>query len=218
MATRATLAAAILVAGCSWAEAQDVGPATSPPASQTCWRPRPAPECTSWIVSEIAFHSTFGLTTHYERFNADYPTQSTLTLGYMRNRGVTSALGWTGTIARDNGTGFTTTRAESRYRRWHSEMVGWDFSAGLARKTIRDRYPITRQAYGVTAAAGISTSFVGADIRAEVLKGHGRTTAGVFVGSRFGAQAAPAAAATGMVAYLVYRALTKSTHVLLDGW
>ena len=177
--------------------------------SFVCWRPRPLASCRSWVVTEAAAEFPAASTsarhllvggggTYY--VSDDFETRLAFTLGAMVNRGPTHAFG--ATVA---STGVDIPgRIEARYRRWLGPDHGIDLSAGVARGEVRGVYdPDELQARGITASAGISGAYMGADVRLDLLRAQGgRLVHGAYVSGRTGSKAGPITTAVGFVLML----------------
>jgi hypothetical protein len=185
----------------------------TPTALQTCWRPAALAQCRSWVVTELGYETTFGMTTGAQVNSSyaidDFPGRFALTLGYMRNRGPIHAVGATATIAKDKPDGFITNRLEMRYRTWQSASRGLDISAGLARKTVHTASYGSATALGITAAAGISTTYVGIDGRVDYLGTGGRSSRAISLGIHSGSRASPSVAIVGAASFIVVAGLSS---------
>jgi hypothetical protein len=200
---------AILIASASVAFAQNPG------ASSTCWRARPLSKCKSWIITEAALEMPAASSTAKHLYaatadgsgyvSADFETRLAFTFGAMVNSGARQAFG--GTVSMLNGD--LPGRIEARYRGWLGPEHGVDLSAGFARTTVRGVYdPDELQARGITASAGISGTYIGADARLDLMRASdGRVIHGIYVTARTGSRAAPIAVATGFVLYIAAFAL-----------
>jgi hypothetical protein len=180
----------------------------------TCWHPRSLASCRSWIVTEAAVEAPASSTTAGHLLvggngsgyvSADFETRLAFTAGVMINRGPARAFGATIASTCSDFPG----RVEARYRRWLDSTHGADLSAGLARGVVRGVYdPDELRATGLTAAAGISGTYIGADVRLDLLRASsGRTARGLYVGVRTGARAAPIVSAAGFAAMIAVFAL-----------
>ena len=114
----------------------------------------------------------------------------------MANRAPTSAQGLTVSMLNGEFPG----RIEWRYRRWLApQNSGIDLGLGVtAGKTRDSRGWDTDPTRGLTASAGISGTYLGADARFDLTRtASGRTTHGTYVTFRTGSRAAPIVTATG---------------------
>lgn len=195
------VAALIVIAGDATAQA------TTP--SPVCWHPRPLAACRAWIITEAAaeFPATSTSARHllvggdgayYE--SDDFETRLAFTLGAMVNRGPAHAFGATVSSTGVDLPG----RIEARYRRWLGPDHGMDLSAGFARGMVRGVYdPDELRTRGITASAGISGAYMGADVRLDLLRASGgRVVHGVYVSGRTGSKAGPITTAVGFVLLL----------------
>jgi len=202
---------AILIASASVAFAQN------PDTSSVCWRARPLSKCKSWIITETALempaastaakHLYAATTDGSGYISADFEARFAFTIGAMMNSGARQAAGATVSMLNDDLPG----RIEARYRRWlacpedrqgrGSCAHGIDLTAGFARARVRGVYdPDELQARGITASAGISGTYMGADARVDLMRtADGRAIHGIYVTARTGSRAAPIVTASGFV-------------------
>ena len=200
---------AILIAFANVAFAQN------PDTSSVCWRARPLSKCKSWIITEAALempaasstakHLYVGTADGSGYVSADFETRLAFTVGAMKNSGATQAFGATVSMLNADLPG----RIEARYRRWLGPEHGVDLSAGFAHARVRGLYdPDELQARGITASAGISGTYIGADARLDLMRAsNGRVIHGAYVTARTGSRAAPIVTASGFVLLIAAFAL-----------
>jgi hypothetical protein len=190
------------------AHAQRDTAATSGPSAGArglCWRPRPAPRCRSFLVTEVGYEHPV-ITSRVGGFepDPDFGGRFVGAIGVMVNRGPSVA--WGGLLAGaagDHPEDFSL-RAEARYRKWIGPTRGIDLSAGVATKPVDTPLREPVRAHGLTAAVGVERGFVRAEARIDALYGGGRPRGAALVGVRFGSYAAPVAAlALTVVGYAV---------------
>jgi hypothetical protein len=155
-----------------------------------CWL-RPAPTCTSYLVTEAAVEVPVFTSRHNISAGTtenDFDTRFVLSVGFMKNiqgnRGVGIIVGHdvNRSIYR------IPTRIEGRLRQWHG-LSAFDVSAGVSRKGFQDIGDVT----GFTAAIGGEWRYIGADARFETYNAGGRTVTGGLIGARATSVAAPVA-------------------------
>jgi hypothetical protein len=190
------------------ARAQRDTAAASPTATGTrglCWRPRPAPRCRAYLVTEVGYEHAV-ITSRVGGFepNPDFSGRFVWSLGAMANRGANAALGGLlSASAGDEPEGSGLLRAEGRYRKWIGPTRGIDFSVGITQKLVRTPFREPVRAQGLTAAVGVDQGLVGADVRVDALYGGARPRGAALVGIRFGSYAAPVAILAQAVAAFV---------------
>ena len=182
-------------------------PATS--AQPACWRPRPAPACSVYLVTEFAYEhpvaSTAFATGLSQAEEDDFGPRFVLAAGLMRNRGTSSALGGLMAVSTDDPEGLGLLRVEGRYRRWLGSRAGVDVGLGLAQKWVYSENGMDEnvRARGLTAGVGLDFGYAGVDARIDRLRGGGRSRNGAFVGVHAGSQLGTAAAGVAAVATLI---------------
>lgn len=143
-----------------------------------CWRARPAPRCSWFLVTEFGVSSHTGLTVAY---------------GAMANIAPESAVGGAVTFSEDGS--FRRTGLSARYRRWLDPHVALESGAGPVtycnlteagtcggRRRVGVQFQAAVQIWGLVAAS-VSFEHLGAANRG-------------YVGIKFGAYAAPLAILT----------------------
>jgi hypothetical protein len=208
---RRALLLSIVVANAAIAQRSDT--------TAVCWRARPLAKCKTWIVSETSIEQL--LTSSSARRSIagggslesdDFSTQLAFTAGGLKNLDAETAFGFTGSLLM----GQPSARIEARFRRWLAPDYGVDVSGGIASGSVRglDEWKTTG-ARGVTAAVGISNTWIGADARVDLLRtGDGRTVHASYVGFRAGSQAGPIVAVAGfaLLAGLFYLATSGGDY------
>ena len=172
--------------------------------SRVCWRARALANCKSWLVTETAveipIYSSMSRWQGYPSGGSypsdDFATRVALTLGGMRNLRPNAGVGLTATLATTEHSEESITRVEARYRRWTGARAGLDLSGGYTggrvRATDRSSFRPTTAAHGVTGSIGVSTTYLGIDVRHDVLRTvDGRLLQGSHVSIRAGSRLAP---------------------------
>ena len=177
--------------------AQDTTRAAPPPPS-LCYRGRPAPACTRFVITEIGYYrrvvgsrTTFtqppldGLP-GYSFTNDDIGAQLTWEIGAMTNRGAHSALG--ATLVLGVGSEGARIGAKGRYRRWLApDGSALDLGTGLVRGSYRSPQGGSIAASGVTADVMLNASdYIAVGTRVDVLHAAGRTASVLYGGVRLG--------------------------------
>jgi hypothetical protein len=173
-----------------------VASAQQPDTSSVCWRARPHATCKSWIITEAQVEVPMTTTHRIHRFvggpsveRRDFETRLGFTGGVMFNTRSDRALGLTGSATT------TSYRVEARQRRWLSQTNGVDLSAGVARARVND---VSTWANGLTTSAGISNTYIGADLRLDLMRAGSRTVSGAFATVRAGSRAGSSVAVAGI--------------------
>ena len=176
--------------------------------ASVCWSARNIAKCKTWMITESAIEIPLTSSRSQRTYSwgesyyvDDFSPQVSVTLGGMVNGGPKDAFGatWTATG------GEVHHRVELRYRRWLADWSGIDVSFGYAGGMVsgREGAPKT-QADGLTAAIGISGTYLGADARFIVLPTHdGRTLRNTSAGIRFGSRAGPITAACALAIVVI---------------
>ena len=175
-------------------------------AAQVCWRARPEATCKSWIITEaiaevpvISTSGTYRVPGGPLIERRDLQPRFVVTGGMMFNTSPDRALGFTASASTSS------TRVEARHRRWLGQTTGVDLNAGLARAKIN---PDT-WAYGLSASAGIATTYLGADLRVDLMGDGPQAVSGTFLTLRTGSRAG-ATAVLGGLAFLGFGLLMMS--------
>ncbi len=161
--------------------------------TRLCWRGKPAPECTTFWITEFGIDastsSTATIVTEnygggqvYRYAYRDFDSRFVWTVGPMFNTGPRTAIGGTLSISPFNN--HYRTAVEMRRRSWKNEGLAIDLSAGGLRMGVPGPTSSAyRDEYGVTAGALI----VGADLinvngRVDLLVSGGKARLGTSVG------------------------------------
>ena len=102
--------------------------ATATPTKALCWRPRPAPTCRAYVPTELSYESPYASTSGMigSFTEDDFESRFVMTVGLMKNRGASTALGGVAGYGTDG-----VLRAEARYRRWIGSAIGVDLGGPL---------------------------------------------------------------------------------------
>lgn len=200
-----------LAAGNAGAQAEPVAvrPVHIPPASDSsadsaamaqqsppppnCWRAQPSPPCPGFFITEFGLEVPVW-TTRRRDFSAagrargdgtrrDFGLRPVWTFGFMGTKGPNSH-GGTLSLTGDEQLGEAIqVTVEYRYRRWLQRAMALDGALGYrATKTWKDSVGLV-PAKGLTAMAGFTPNrYVGVLVRADLVRGGGRTTRGLGVG------------------------------------
>lgn len=158
-----------------------------------CWRGKPAPECTTFWITELGIDastsSTATIVTEnygggpvYRYATRDFDSRLVWTVGPMFNTGPHTALG--GTLSLSPLNSHYRVAVEARRRWWKNEGLALDLSAGALRMGVPSPTSYSyRDEYGVTAGALL----VGADLinvngRVDLLVSGGKARLGTSVG------------------------------------
>ena len=187
-----TLAPALtLIALASRLPAQSDTTTRIPP--RLCWRGKPAPECTTFWITEFGIDASTSSTATvvsenygggpiYRYAARDFDSRFVWTVGPMFNTGPRTALG--GTLSLSPLNSHYRAAVEARRRWWKNEGLALDLSAGALRMGVPSPTSNSyRDEYGVTAGALI----VGADLidvngRVDLLVTGGKARLGTSVG------------------------------------
>jgi len=171
-----------------------------------CWRGKPAPQCTSFWITEFGVDATtsstqtiliddYGGGNVYRRAQRDFDSRIVWTVGPMFNTGPRRAIG--GTLSLSPVNDGARVGLEARRRWWRADDLGLDLSVGGFRMPLpRAAGSSYRDGYGLTAAALV----VGGDLinvngRVDLLVTGGRVRAGTSVGLAGGSYVALAGTA-----------------------
>ena len=169
-----------------------------------CWRARSLALCKTFLVTEAAIElpvtttaKTFDDPSGYRFVSDDFETRLAFSVGVMKNTGPKTAQGITLSAFSEQ----IPNRVEWRYRRWLGPQHGADFSAGVMRGSVRGEYPYGDvDVHGLTAAAGITGTYLGADARFDVARTpDGRVVRATYLNVRAGSRSAPIVTASGYV-------------------
>ena len=207
-------------AGGLWSSAYAQATPTAPEPRPFCFRGRPAPTCSTFLITEVGgYQRVVGSVTRYgqggsvggppEFLSHDLGNQLTFEIGAMKNRTTNTAVG--ATVAASFGTG-AALALKGRYRRWLSPQgIALDLGAGpiLLGSAHSGDGPNTP---GLTADVALNAHDFGAVVaRVDVLRTNGKTASALYGGVRLGSQ--PAVVATGVLAiglFIIVRSLDSS--------
>lgn len=170
----------------------------------TCWRGRPLPACTRFVITELGYLRQIATTrtpiTNPDgtlldsRGDDDFGGLLYIDVGMMQNVSARTALGATLTLG--SGLYGDRTALTGRYRRWlDTSGVALELSAGLAQVST----PTARRAVVATSGLALNFSDYGALIaRADLGRMNGHTARGIAVGARLGTK--PAVIGSGVLA------------------
>jgi hypothetical protein len=175
---------------------------SSKPTPHLCWRGKPAPECSTFWITEFGFDAVFlssqqsvvanagpGYTSTYTL--RDFGSRVAWTIGPMFNTGPFRAVG--GTVSFSPFSQGYRAALEGRKRSWTSEGSSLDLTAGLLRMDMPRVNARSETDYGVTG----SVMVVGGDLinlntRADLLFVGSRPRFGASIGIGVGSYAAVA--------------------------
>jgi hypothetical protein len=187
-----------------------VAKAQAPPESESvCFVGKPMPRCkTFWLTEFGYYHRALGtgFIQDFETASFDRPdldNHYAWDIGFMSNRSPLTAIGGTVHLGAD-GSGVRI-GLKGRHRRWIAGNGVMDVSAGVLRAGIRAPYPeLNEAAYGVTGDVALGwRDWAALTVRADVLRGDGRTVSALYGGVRLGSYPA----IVGTVAAAAYLAL-----------
>ena len=181
--------------------------------SHICWRGKPAPQCTSFWITEFGVDASmastqtlvtenFGGGNVYRYTQRDFDSRFVWSVGPMFNTGPRTAVGGTLSLSPQD-MGYRAA-LEARRRWWRTDDLGLDLSAGALRVPLpRAAGGPYRDAYGLTAGALV----VGGDLinvngRVDFLVTGGRPRAGASVGLAGGSYVAVAGTAALVILFL----------------
>ena len=170
-----------------------VAAAPTTPTRSVCWKPRPGPACRAYVPTELGYEHPVASTSFMKGPSPeeDFSGRLVLSVGMMRNRGTSSALGGLLAVSTDDATGFDVRRAEGRYRRWIGTRAGVDVGLGLAQKWVYSEIDDKDvRARGLTAGLGVNVGYIGVDARIDALRGGGQPRNAAFLGVHANSQAA----------------------------
>src|SRR5687767_6650484 len=192
-----------------------VAEAQAPPESESgCFVGKPMPRCKTFWLTELGYYHRAmgtGFIQEFETASFDRPdlgNHYTLDIGFMSNRGPRTAIGGTVHLGAD-GSGVRI-GLKGRHRRWIAGKGVMDVSAGVLRAGIRAPYPeLNEAAYGLTGDVALGwRDWAALTVRADVLRGDGRTVSALYGGVRFGSYPA----IVGTVAAAAYLALLFAAY------
>lgn len=204
--------ALFLVAACCPSAVQLTAQDSTQAPTKLCYRGRPTPRCTRFVLTEVGYYARAGGSTEtysqsltgadgqpvtYSYTQDDMSSQLTWEVGMMANRGPRAALG--ATLLLGFGDGGGDVGLKGRYRRWlGSDGAALDVGGGVMRGTTNGRSgSITGT--GLTGDVALNAADYGAIVvRMDLLRAQGRTTSGVYGGVRLGSR--PALVGTGVMA------------------
>lgn len=180
---------------------------TSNPPPRLCWRGKPAPDCTTFWITEFGVDANMSSTETVVSLNngggnvyryavRDFDSRFIWTVGPMFNTGPRAALGGTLSLS-PLGSGYRAA-LEARRRWWTTQGLALDLSAGGLRMGVSNPTGGSeRDEYGLTAAAFV----VGGDLinvngRADLLVSGKRARLGTSVGVAGGSYVAVAGTLT----------------------
>lgn len=161
--------------------------------SRWCWRGRPAPECTTYWITEFGVDASMSSTQRivsdnlgggdvYRYAQRDFDSRFVWTIGPMFNTRPRAAIG--GTVSINPLGGHYRAAVEVRRRSWLADGMGFDLSAGALKMGVPNRTGTSyRDEYGLTAGGLV----VGADLinvngRVDLLVSGGKARLGTSVG------------------------------------
>jgi len=161
--------------------------------TRLCWRGKPAPQCTTFWITELGVDASmsstqtvvtedFGGGNVYRYARRDFDSRFSWTVGPMFNTGQRTAIGVTLSLSPQDG-GYRAA-VEARRRWWKSDDLALDLSGGVLRVPIAPTSGHAfRDGYGVTAGVLV----VGGDLiningRVDLLVSGGRVHAGTSAG------------------------------------
>jgi hypothetical protein len=186
--------------------------------SGVCWRPRSLANCKTWVVTEAALempvastsanHLLVGYPNGEGIVIDDFDARLAFTIGLMANRRERSGYGLTMSMLNGDLPG----RIEARYRRWLTPDHGIDLGFGVTAGRIRGHFESEEEkTRGITASAGISGTYLGADARLDLARAaDGRLIHATYVTVRTGSRAGPIVTASGFLLFLGLFALATS--------
>ena len=158
-----------------------------------CWRGRPAPECTSFWITEFGVDASMSSTqTHvsenlgggnvYRYAVRDFESRFVWTVGPMFNTGPRAAVG--GTLSLSPLGSHYRAAVEARRRWWTPQGLALDLSAGALRMGVNSPTSSSyRDEYGLTAGAlVIGGDLINVNGRADLLVSGRRTRFGTSLG------------------------------------
>lgn len=185
-------------------------------APRLCYRGRPAPACTRFVLTEIGYYaraagssSSFIVPGSGDQGRPDFPVtlrdispQVSWELGLMSNRGPKSALGATVLIGAGGGDGGAEVGLKARYRRWLGDNgLAIDVGSGLFAGSLTAPNGRANGA-GITGDVALNAADYGAVVvRFDALRADDRTATALYTGVRLGSK--PALGATGLLAAFV---------------
>jgi hypothetical protein len=162
-----------------------VDSAEARPAPPSCWRARRRPPCEGFFLTELGVHVPIATTGHRDPAGPsgamkDFPTRVTWTFGLMATTGPHSH-GGAFSITTEEGAAINL--VEYRYRRWLTSTSTIDAGLGFKTNAIWQPGEGFVPARGGTVMLGFTPShWVGASIRADVVRARGATHRGVLAG------------------------------------
>ena len=178
-----------------------------------CYRGRPAPTCTRFVITEVGYYaSSVGTSTtftapgsggqgrpDYSNTARDMGPQFTWELGMMANRGANSAIG--ATLLLGAGEGGADVGLKGRYRRWLGDGgLAIDVGSGVFAGTL-NAVDGKADGAGITSDVALNAADFGALVlRLDVVRADNRTATALYAGVRLGSK--PALGATGLLGVL----------------
>jgi hypothetical protein len=166
---------------------------TSKPRPHLCWRGKPAPDCTTFWITEFGYDAMvarshtrivqdFGSGGVSSYTAPDFESHLVWTVGPMFNTGPGRAVGGTLSFAPTNGD--ARIAAEARRRWWTGEGPSIDLSGGLVRMTVPQSSPSADgSAYGMTVGGYIvGGDLINVNARTDLLFSGGKTRVGTSLG------------------------------------
>ena len=160
-------------------------PSPDAPRQPGCWRAQPMPRCSGFFLTDIGLeYPVLGTRTpNAGRLRPDFPFRLTWNVGIMGTRGRHSHGGAIGITSDDNEGSPLPFLVEYRYRNWLGGHAALDAGLGYRRNGVRDSLGAVRAAHGVTLMAGFTPNrWIGASVRADMVRRAGRTHSGVLLG------------------------------------
>jgi hypothetical protein len=175
----------------------NVGAQTTPDSGSVCFEARPLPECKTFWLTEAGYYRPVigtGSTQRNQTAGFDGPELAryySWELGGMSNRSRRTAVGATFLIGMEGRFGL-----KGRYRRWLPNRGFVDASAGALRAMVHLPAPhFDTPSYGITGDVALGwRDWAAITVRADALRGGGRTTAALYGGVHLGSY--PAVLAT----------------------
>lgn len=158
-----------------------------------CWRGKPAPECTTFWITEFGVDAStsstqtvvsqnFGGGDVYRYTARDFDSRFTWTIGPMFSTGPRSAIG--GTLSISPLSEHYRAALEARRRWWPTQELAFDLSAGPLKMGVPNRAGTGyRDEYGLTAAAlVVGEDLINVNGRIDLLVTGGRPRFGTSIG------------------------------------
>ena len=157
-----------------------------------CWRGKPAPECTTFWITEFGVDANMSSTRTvvsqnygggdvYRFSEPDFDSRFIWTVGPMFNTGPRTDLG--GTLSFSPLSGRSRVAAEVRRRWWTTRGLAFDLSAGALRMGVSRATTTPRDEYGLTAGAFVvGGDYINVNGRVDLLVSGGKARLGTSLG------------------------------------